>query len=180
MELVDRSGRTRITRALYAPVVLVAPASAAYALVCAWANYLTRPRWHFPPPHSSAGPPMVSLLDPGPPVFVSIVTLAGFVIPGALAWWRVVRGQGLIPEARLRERPVVSGVVALSSGLTVTLALFFVYVLADAWATAYQGDLGPLGGVGLLAMMTSAVALLVGECALIGFDKSSRRLDPIS
>jgi hypothetical protein len=157
--------RTSLTRALYASVVMMAPPIAACLFVDAWAGYLTNAR--------------VPWFAPRPPWFLSMVTMVGFIIPGALAWWRVCRRRPLIPGERLRERPVVTAVVALSSAFTLAMAAFLIVVIADALEKAADDIGGPLGFFGMIMVMAAAIALLVAELALVGRDSSARRSDPL-
>lgn len=146
--------RWSITRALYAFVVLTAPACAAYVLVSTWIDYFT----------SSPLP----WYRPQPPWFLSLVTLAGFIVPGAMAGWRVTHRLPLMPDARLRARPVVAGVVALASGFSIAIALLLTSVVADVIARAADDVGGPLLFFGMLMAMAASIALLAAELALIG------------
>jgi hypothetical protein len=155
--------KTRLTRALYAPVVLFAPPIAGWFFVVAWVGYFTHPP--------------LPWFAPRPPWYLSMVTLVGFIIPGVLAWWRVGRRMPLIPAARLTERPMVARVVAFFSGSAIVLAIFIVWVMADALAKAADDIGGPLGFFCMIMAMAAAVALLVGELALVGPGDSARSPD---
>lgn len=159
MEAADTHTRTSLTRALYAPVVLIAPSIAAWLFVDGWVDYVTHPRMWWGEPRA--------------PVLQSLVTLAGFIIPGALAWRRVILTRHLLPDRQLNDRPVVAFVVASTSLVTLALLWLTIQVYADAGNKGFRADLGPLGGAVLLAVMTSAVALLVAEFVLVGFDETS-------
>jgi hypothetical protein len=148
---------TSLTRALYAPVVLIAPALAAWLLLSLWTQYFSLPDSPWP--------------KPAPPLMMTLGALVGFIIPGSFAWRRVLRERELIPAARLRKRPVVAFVVVINCMVALALLWLFITVLADAGDKGYRGDLGPLGGVVLLGVATSAIALLVGELVLVSFDR---------
>jgi hypothetical protein len=159
MQVAGALRRIRLTRALYAPVILFAPAIAAYGFVVAWIGYFVSPPLPF--------------YTPQPPLFLSFIALGGYVLPGALACRRILLTRELIPDKLLSTRPIVAFLVATFSLITLVLVWFVIYVLADAGRHAYQGDLGPLGGVLMLAAISSAIALLVGELVLARGDRPS-------
>jgi hypothetical protein len=145
--------RTSLTRALYAPVVLIAPAIAAYFFVDGWLGYLTNLR--------------LPWSDARPPLYLSMVTLAGFIVPGALAWRRVIRRLPLIPETRLRRRPVVAALVALFCAFTLGMAILITLGIADALAKAADDIGGPLAFFCMIMALAAAIAMLVAEMALV-------------
>lgn len=165
MEAAGSLPRTSLTRALYAPVVLIAPPIATYLFVDAWVGYLTNAR--------------LPWITPEPPWYLSMVTLVGFIIPGALAWWRVCRRRPLIPGERLRERPVVTAIVALTCAFTIAIAAFLIVVVADAMEKAADDIGGPLGFFCMIMAMAAAIALLVAEWVLVGRYSSARGSDPL-
>jgi hypothetical protein len=98
---------------------------------------------------------------------VMIVLLLACVLPAARALVRLVTRRELLPDAHLRERPVVALVVALSAALALFLVCFLLRVWLDIlpWGTDAGG---PIAGAAGLALMLMAIAMLTGEMVLVG------------
>jgi hypothetical protein len=147
---------SRFTRAVYAFVVLFAPALAMYLLVTAWQGYFM----------ALANP--LPWFDRAPPYYTTAVALAGFLLPGFRAWARVLRGGDLIPAVRLRERPIEAAMVALACVFAIGFAVLVSSVLVDVWAKGGDDVGGPIVFFTALAAMAAAIALLIGELVLVG------------
>jgi hypothetical protein len=98
--------------------------------------------------------------------------LYGAVIFGLLCFLplraleRLLHRSTLVPDSRIRERPVVASLVVVTSMLGWTLALLAGWVGITSLPRDDIG--GPLGGALMLALMLFAIALLVGEIVLVG------------
>jgi hypothetical protein len=147
--------RTRVTRALYAIVVAVAPALALYLLVAAWARFVSA--LDSPLPWS----------EPSPPWYTTLVAL-GFILPGCSAWIRVLLGGEIIPAGRFAERPVVAGLVALCTAVAVGMLVLNASIYADVVARGGCDDCGgPMMFFAAIMATAAALALLIGELALV-------------
>jgi hypothetical protein len=96
-------------------------------------------------------------------VFGTLLVITYLALPlraaGRLLWRRE-----LVPEAHVRERPVVATVVLLASALGFGLST----LIAWALLTRRPGEDVDIGGATYLTMALFAIAVLVGEIVLIG------------
>jgi low temperature requirement protein LtrA len=97
--------------------------------------------------------------------------LAIFIVPAARALYRLIRFRELIPDARLREAPIVATLVFVSSAI----ASFLLVNLVWAFLTRAGRDveLAPFVFFGLFWL---AIALLTGEIVLVGRRKKGTDL----
>jgi hypothetical protein len=98
--------------------------------------------------------------------------LYGAVVFGVLcllslrALERLFHRSTFVPDAHIRERPVVASLVVVSSILGWALALLAGWVAITSLPHEDIG--GPLGGALMLALVLFAIALLIGELVLVG------------
>ena len=99
---------------------------------------------------------------------VIVLFLLACVLPAGRAVIRLLRHGELVPNAHLRERPVVASLVTMSS----SLAIFLVYVVLRIWLDIQPWGAddvgGPLAGLAMLATLLLVFALLTGEIVLVG------------
>ncbi len=98
---------------------------------------------------------------------VIIGLLLACVIPAARAIIRIGRRADLLPDAHLRERPVVASLVAFAT----VVGLLLVYLVLRAWLDIQPWgatDGGPIAGAAGLALLLVAFAMLTGEIVLVG------------
>jgi hypothetical protein len=96
-------------------------------------------------------------------VFVALSVLLYFVLP-ARAWLRILRRDPLIPDDLLRARPLSAFFVLVLAGLG---ALLFFTFLRLKTGPAIEDFEGNSGFTALMALMTYALALPVGEFLLM-------------
>ena len=108
---------------------------------------------------------------------VVIGFLLAFVWPAARAAIRLARFQELIPDAHLRERPVVATMVTIPAALGILLLYLFlrIWLEIQPWGADVGG---PLGGVLILAVLLLVFALLTGEMVLVGRVSPATRRGP--
>jgi pilus assembly protein TadC len=80
---------------------------------------------------------------------------------------RLIRRGELVPDAHLRERPVIAMIVALPAvlGLLLVCAVIRVWIDSQPWGTDAGG---PLAGAAALSLLFTAFAVLTGELVLVG------------
>ncbi len=103
-------------------------------------------------------------------LFWPVLAVLVYGVSSVRAWWRVLRRDELVPRERWSARPVVGGLVLASSVVATLLIGRIAYILGDAFTHGYD-ELDPVGFLMLLAAMSAAVALLVGEWVLVGRDE---------
>ena len=112
---------------------------------------------------------------------VVIGFLLAYLVPAARAAIRLARVRELVPDAHLRERPVVAALVTIPAAIGV----FLLYVVSRVWLDIqpWGGDDvgGPLGGAFILALLMHVFAMLTGEIVLVGGTPSpgTGRSDPV-
>jgi hypothetical protein len=95
------------------------------------------------------------------------ILLLACVLPAARALVRLVLRRELVPDAHLRDRPVIAMLVALSAAL----GLLLVYLLLRVWIDVLPWGTdagGPIAGAAMLAATLLAIAMLTGEIVLVG------------
>lgn len=101
----------------------------------------------------------------------AFMLLGLLIAPAARALYRLVRHWQLIPDANLREAPIVATLVCISSVLASFLLLYL------HWALLIRAgrdlEVAPLGFFGLIWL---AIALLTAEVVLIGRQKKGTDL----
>lgn len=112
---------------------------------------------------------LVALAFVAPWAFASLsafLLLGLLIAPAARALYRLVRHRQLIPDANLREAPIVATLVCISSVLASFLLLYL------HWALLIRAgrdiEVAPLGFFGLIWL---ALALLIAEVVLVGRKK---------
>ena len=86
---------------------------------------------------------------------------------------RLLHRAEFVPDAHIRERPIVASLVVVSSMFGWALALLAGWVGITSLPAEDIG--GPLGGALMLALMLFAIALLIGELVLVGRLKARDR-----
>ena len=99
---------------------------------------------------------------------VIITFLLACVLPATRATIRLLRHRELVPDTHLRDRPLVSSLVAMASALAIALLylLLHVWLAILPWGADDVG--GPLAGAAMLAVILLVFALLTGEIVLVG------------
>ena len=97
----------------------------------------------------------------------AVFLLGGFIALAARAMYRLIRYRELIPDAHLREAPIVATLVLASSAIASYLLLALVWAF---WTRAGRDiELEPFVFFGAIWL---AIALLTGELVLVGRWKS--------
>jgi hypothetical protein len=91
--------------------------------------------------------------------------LAGF-LPSLRAIARLLKRTDLVPDERLRERPVVATTVALTAALGVLLLYFVLRIWLDI--QPWGAEAGPTMMVAGAALLLITIAMLTGELVLVG------------
>jgi hypothetical protein len=97
--------------------------------------------------------------------------IIGFIAPAIRLLFRLIRRAELIPEAHVREAPVISTLVFLACVLGSLLLLLVVWILLTTSPEERHG--ANLAAPISLGLMFFAFALLTGECVLVG--RSAKR-----
>lgn len=100
-------------------------------------------------------------------LFWPVVALAGLGWWSVRAWWRICRGQGLMPRECLQARPVAAGVLLTAGALAIGIVVF-VNAMPSGYFASELGVSRVVSNLYRLAMTLSAIALLVGEWVLVG------------
>ncbi len=87
------------------------------------------------------------------------------VVCAVRALLRAMRRESMLPEIRLRERPEVATVVALTAAFASFLVFNLVLAFLQLWPDTDDAN---FGGPGVLALMCYTIALLTGEIVLVG------------
>jgi hypothetical protein len=113
---------------------------------------------------------------------VIIGFLLAYVIPAARATIRLARTRDLVPDAHLRERPVVAAVITIPAVLGILLLYLALHVWIEIQPWGHDDVGGPLGGAVILAILFHVFALMTGEIVLVGRTRSTTamRSDPVS
>lgn len=102
-------------------------------------------------------------------LFWPVVAVVGLGWPSLRAWWRMCRGDGLMPRECLQARPAAAAAMLAACVLAIGIVVF-----VNAMPAGYfPSELGVSRAVSYLyklSMTLSAVALLVGEWVLVGRD----------
>ena len=93
----------------------------------------------------------------------AIFLVAIFIVPAARALYRLIRFRELIPDAHLREAPIVATLVLVSSAFASFLLLNFVWAILTR--AGRDVELAPFVFFGMYWL---AIALLTGEIVLVG------------
>jgi len=94
--------------------------------------------------------------------------LLAYVLPAIRAAIRLLRYRDLLPEANLRERPIVGAVVAVPAALGILLSYLVIRAWIDILPWGDEDAGGPLGGAMILTVLLQVFALLTGEIVLVG------------
>jgi len=99
---------------------------------------------------------------------VIVTFILACVLPAIRALVRLLRHRDLIPNAHLRERPVVASLVAMTSALAIFLIYVVIRVFLDILPWGDHDVGGPVAGASMLATLLLVLALLIGEIVLVG------------
>lgn len=98
-------------------------------------------------------------------VAISALLVIGFIAPATLAIIRLLRRGKLIPDAHLKEAPMLSTLLFLASVLGSALLLLVAWILFTTSPEERHG--ANLAAPVVLGLMLLAFALLAGECVLV-------------
>ncbi len=109
---------------------------------------------------------------------VIIGFLLAYFWPAARAGIRLVRFRELVPDAHLRERPVIAAVVTIPAvvGILLLNLVLHVWIEIQPWGAEDVG--GPLAGAVMLAVLLHVFALVTGEIVLVGRTRPAATLRP--
>jgi hypothetical protein len=106
------------------------------------------------------------------PLDIQDLVVIGFLIacvaPATRAAIRLVRFHELVPDAHLRERPVVATLVTIPAALGVLLLYLVARIWLDIQPWGHDDVGGPVAGATILAVLFHLFALLTGEMVLVG------------
>jgi len=94
--------------------------------------------------------------------------LLAYAGPAIRAAIRLARSREFVPDAHLRERPLVATLVSIAAAVGIMLLYFVIRVWIDIQPWGRDDVGGPLAGIFALAVLLHVFALLTGEIVLVG------------